>query len=77
MTQLNPSLLQLAFSARIMRNALKVSLVVGTLLNCLNQGEAILAGGAISWFHLVMNYMVPFCVANYSAAKNEKMRTSD
>lgn len=73
----NPSLLQLAFSGPIVRNALQVALVVGTLLNIMNQGEQFLAGDGVSWFHMVCNYLIPYCVANYSAAKIEKMRMSE
>ncbi|WP_191600954.1 nitrate/nitrite transporter NrtS [Marinomonas algicola] len=51
--------------------ALKVSLFVGTVLNLINQGPAIWDGASISWMHLFMNYLVPFCVSSYSAAKNQ------
>jgi hypothetical protein len=69
--------LQLACSARIAQSALRVALVVGTVLNAINQGGAILAGNSIVWFHLLMNYFVPYCVASYSAAKNEISRSMD
>ncbi|MDX8379534.1 MAG: nitrate/nitrite transporter NrtS [Gallionella sp.] len=60
-----------ALSRRIITNALKIALVVGSLLNVINQGEPLLNGEAISWFHFLLNYVVPYCVATYSAAKNE------
>lgn len=71
------SLLQLVCSARIVQSALRVAAVVGTLLNVINQGGTILAGNDISWFHLMLNYAVPYAVASYSAAKNEIARRSD
>lgn len=71
------SLLQLACSPRIVKGALRVALVVGTVLNGINQGGAILAGHGAAWFHLMLNYLVPFCVASYSAAKNELSRSSN
>lgn len=71
------SFLQLACSARIVRSALRVALVVGTVLNAINHGSAILAGNNIAWFHLLLNYLVPYCVASYSAAKNEITRSGD
>lgn len=71
------SYLQLVCSARIAQSALRVALVVGTILNLLNQGGAILTLHGISWFHLLLNYLVPYCVASYSAAKNEISRSSD
>ena len=55
----------------IVRNATKIALVVGTILNVINQGDSILGGGSISWSHIALNYIVPYCVASYSAAKNE------
>ncbi len=70
------SLLALAMTRRIALNALRVSVVVGSVLNLINQGPAIWAGGQVSWMHLVLNYLVPYCVASYSAAKNELGRQS-
>jgi magnesium-transporting ATPase (P-type) len=73
----NKSLLQLILSPRIVQNALRVAMVVGTILNLINQGGSILAGTGISWFHLLLNYLVPYCVASYSAAQNQLTRTSN
>ncbi len=55
--------------------ALKVALVVGTMLNLINQGGRLLDGLALSWFHLSLNYLVPYCVSSYSAARNEMRRS--
>ncbi|MDD4979502.1 MAG: nitrate/nitrite transporter NrtS [Gallionella sp.] len=60
-----------ALSRHIVINAFKIAMVVGTLLNMVNQGERLLQGGTISWLHLMLNYLVPYCVASYSATKNE------
>ncbi|WP_019530037.1 nitrate/nitrite transporter NrtS [Dasania marina] len=59
---------------RIVINALRVSLVVGTLLNAINQGGQFLSGLEIAWGQVLLNFMVPYCVASYSAAKNETER---
>lgn len=67
-------LLNTALSRRIAINALRIALIVGTVLNLINQGEAIFTGGAISWLQVLLNYLVPYCVASYSAAKNELNR---
>ena len=67
-----------AMSRHIVTSALKITLVVGTVLNLVNQSEAILYEADISWFHLALNYLVPYCVASYSAAKNEiELREND
>jgi len=51
--------------------AARVALVVGTLLNAINQGGRLLDGLPLSWFHVFLNYLVPYCVSSYSAARNE------
>lgn len=65
------SLFQVACSGKIVKNSLRIALVVGSILNLVNQGSAILAGAGISWIHVSLNYLVPYCVASYSAARNE------
>ncbi len=37
----------------------------------INQGAAIMAWTGISWGHVLLNFLVPYCVASYSAAKIE------
>lgn len=64
-------LLRVAVSASIAKNSLKISLMVGSILNLINQGESFWNNGSISWGHLLLNYLVPYCVASYSAARNE------
>lgn len=56
---------------KVMRNAIKIALVVGIILNLINQGSAFWGPASISWPHFFMNFLVPFCVATYSAVKNE------
>ncbi|ABD69334.1 conserved hypothetical protein [Rhodoferax ferrireducens T118] len=65
------SLFQFACSGKIVKNSLRIAVVVGSILNLVNQGSAILAGTGISWVHVSLNYLVPYCVASYSAARNE------
>ena len=47
--------------------ALRVALVVGTVLNVINQGDALLSGGPIVWWKLGLTYVVPYCVSTYGA----------
>jgi len=68
-------LLRLMLTARILFSAAKVSLVVGTLLNAINQWEYIVAGQGVMIGHLLMNYLVPFCVSAYSGAKALESQT--
>lgn len=61
----------------IVINALRVSLVVGLLLNVINQGSVFMDGLAIPWGQVLLNFVVPYCVASYSAARNEMQRTKN
>lgn len=54
--------------------ALRLALVVGTVLNLINQGGRLFDGLPLSWFHVALNYLVPYCVSTYSAARNELRR---
>lgn len=58
-----------AWRAPVPRNALKVALVVGVILNLVNQGSAFSGNEPVSWFHVLLNFLVPYCVASYSAAR--------
>jgi hypothetical protein len=62
---------QLAFdiasSPAVVALALRASLVVGTLLNLINQGDALLAGRPVVVGKLLLTYVVPYCVSTYSA----------
>jgi sulfur relay (sulfurtransferase) DsrF/TusC family protein len=49
------------------RRSLGVALIVGTILNAINQGEAILAGAGIVVWKLLLTYAVPFVVASYGS----------
>lgn len=55
----------------VVRNALRVAAVVGTVLNLINQGGRFAHPETVSWGHVVLNYLVPFVVASYSAARME------
>jgi len=56
---------------QIAATAIRVALVVGTLLNLINQGPELLAQAGINWHKIAMNYVVPYCVATYSASANQ------
>jgi len=45
----------------------RVAIVVGTLLNLINQGDALLGDGGLSWAKMALTYVVPYCVATYGA----------
>ncbi|MEM7021007.1 MAG: nitrate/nitrite transporter NrtS [Pseudomonadota bacterium] len=59
--------LRRVFGRPVMLRSLMVGIVVGTILNAINQGDALLAGATINWFKVALTYCVPFCVATYGA----------
>lgn len=48
--------------------ACRVSLFVGSILNVINQFDAIFGSVTFSWWQAALNYSVPFLVATYSGA---------
>lgn len=63
------SMLRTMLCKEVVTNAIKVSLFVGTCLNAINQGPAIWRGEPIEWGKMALNFLVPFLVSSYSAAK--------
>jgi hypothetical protein len=51
----------------VQRNALVISAVAGTLLNCINQLPDVLSGQGVNIAKLVLTYLVPYCVSVTSA----------
>jgi hypothetical protein len=51
----------------IFQRALLVAAVVGTILNLINQGDALASGRPLDWPKLVLTYLVPFCVSTHGA----------
>ncbi len=61
------SWLRLAFGGGVPRRSFGVALVVGTILNLINQGDALVAGDPLDWLKIALTYAVPYCVATYGA----------
>jgi hypothetical protein len=56
-----------AWRSGVVRRALLVALVVGTLLTLINQGDALIAARGLNWLKAVLTYLVPFCVSMHGA----------
>jgi hypothetical protein len=56
-----------AFSEGVPRRSLWVALIVGTVLNLINQGDMLLAGQRLDFAKLVLTYLVPYFVSTYGA----------
>jgi hypothetical protein len=44
-----------------------VALVVGSILNLINQGDAMLGSSDLNWYKFGLTYCVPYLVATYGA----------
>ena len=59
--------LRRTFARPALRRALIVALLIGTVLNAINQGDALLGSGEIVLWKLLLTYFVPFAVASYGS----------
>ena len=55
--------------------SLVVALIVGTILNLINQGDVFVAGARPNMLKLVLTFAVPYAVATYGAV-SYRLRTS-
>ena len=55
------------FSGGVPRRSFIVALFVGTILNLINQGDALFGDGKINLTKLILTFVVPYCVATYGA----------
>jgi hypothetical protein len=62
-----PTICRCCLGDGVPRRSAAVALVVGTILNLINQGDALLAGLPLSPMKLVLTYLVPYGVATYGA----------
>lgn len=56
-----------AAAGGIPRRSLIVAVVVGTILNLINQGDALFGAASINWLKAMLTYIVPYCVSTYGA----------
>ena len=51
-----------------------VALVVGTILNLINQGDAIFGTTRINWVKIILTYFVPYAVSTYGVVSYRMSR---
>ena len=56
-----------AISDGVPRRSFYVALIVGTLLNLINQGDVLFGMASINWLKLILTYCVPYAVCTYGA----------
>ncbi len=52
----------------VLKRSLIVTLIVGAILNLINQGDVLFGGGQVNWVKMILTFVVPYCVATYGAA---------
>ena len=57
-----------ALEGPIARRSFFVAVIVGSLLNLINQGDRLVDGQKLDWLKIALTFCVPFCVATYGAA---------
>ncbi len=73
-------ILKTLYDSHTINQSVKIALVVGTVLNIINQGDFIfnMMYESINYFKLLLTYCVPFCVSTYTAiAINMKLKIGD
>lgn len=70
-----PLWLQCALDRRTVVTALKLAVVVGTLLVIINQGAALFGPGKLDWLKLVLTYLVPYGVSTYTSVSKDLATT--
>jgi len=66
--------LEQARARSVVMRAAKTSVLVGTLLVAINQGDALLDGGlgALPWTKVVLTYFVPYAVSTSSSVASRR-----
>jgi hypothetical protein len=59
------------------RRSLLVALVVGTVLNLINQGDAFFGASSVNWLKITLTYAVPYFVSTYGAVSYRLSTSKD
>lgn len=75
MTKSRNDALRQTFARHAVRRLLLLSLVVGSVLNLIAQGDLLVSGQGLNWWKILLTYVVPFAVASfgtYSALRHSQ-----
>ena len=69
--------LAIAFEASVRKRAIKVAMLVGSILAVINHGDALLSGdaSAMVWIKIVLTFVVPYCVATFASVQAIRQRS--
>ena len=54
-------------NSQMIKRAMIIAIVVGTLLNLINQYDALMEDSSFNWIKALLTYCVPFCVSLFSS----------
>ncbi len=57
----------LALSDGVPARAILTALLIGTILNTINQGDVIVHGEPVNWLKLALTYLTPYVVSTHGA----------
>lgn len=57
--------LDYATSDGVPRRSLRIALIVGSILNLINQGDVLLGVAPVNWWKIALTYAVPYLVSTY------------
>lgn len=69
-----PVFWQVAKRPKLIKRSLKIAVVVGTILNLINQWEGFVGTALLAPLQLALTYCVPFLVSGFAAASAEAER---
>lgn len=64
---MKPSVVALLKRRDVQKRALVIAVIVGTILNCINQAPDLMQGASLEWVKAGLTYCVPYCVSLYSS----------
>lgn len=63
-----------AFTPGLIKRSVNTALLVGTILNLINQGHTLFSDAPIVWTSVWLTYLVPYCVSTYSGAMSARQQ---
>ncbi len=75
----HPSIIRLAFTAGVPRRSFIVAVIVGAILNLINQGDVLFDAATPDYLRRALTFIVPYCVATYGVigARLEALRRNE
>lgn len=65
-------LLRLFFAPSLIKRSLTTAIVVGSILNLINQWQGMTGEADIVWSSLLLTFLVPYCVSTFSGAMSSR-----